>query len=183
MSKIIALYSPCPQCGKSTLARYIPNSVKISFATPFKKMNHALLVDLGYSNPDAWEYVYGSKKEDILPEIGVTCRKIQQTLGSEWGRDNIREDIWLAIVKAKIKQYYWPVVIDDLRFPNEYAMLMDMRACLVKITRPGYVKEHDHPSDGALDDYPFDIELVNDGTPEEMYERFKTMYEAWEELQ
>ena len=75
------------------------------------------------------------------------------------------------------------VVIDDLRFPNEYEMLKDIGACLVKITRPGYTKQHDHPSDGALDDYHFDIELVNDGTPEELYEKFKVSYQAWEECQ
>ena len=187
MSKIIALYSPCPQCGKSTLGKMITDygnkGFDISFAKPFKRMNYILLIDIGYSPSDAMEYVYGSKKEEIIPELGVTCRHIQQTLGSEWGKGYIHNDIWANIGKAKIKQYRWPVVVDDLRFSNEYYMLRDMGACLVRITRPGYTKQHEHSSDGALDDYFFDIELVNDGTPEEMYEQFRAMYDAWEAVQ
>jgi len=65
------------------------------------------------------------------------------------------------------------VVFDDMRFPNEYEMLKKHGARFIKIVRPKVAKEPEHASDGALENFCFDLVIENAGTEWEMYDKFK----------
>ena len=72
------------------------------------------------------------------------------------------------------------IVIDDLRFPNEYTMLKDIGAKIVRITNPEreIVKTE---TEGLLEGFAFDYELVNYKRSLEEYRTQidKMMSELW----
>ena len=124
--------------GKSTAANFLVEDgfVKMSFAEPIKRM----LACVGLSS----EELYGDRKQEpsyILD--GKTPRYAMQTLGTEWGRDLISPNIWVNIIKNGIKELGGNfIVIDDCRFPNEIAMILDMKGIIVYIDRDGEVGDH-----------------------------------------
>lgn len=174
MNNLIALYSPCPQCGKTTLANLIPGVVRYSFADPLRAMIAALLDNIGYDMDRIWRCFHGDLKEVPIPEFGGrTPRFLLQTIGTEWGRWLITPEIWTNVMAARLRHRPGPVVIDDMRFPNEYEMLRARGATLVRIDRPGYTRTGNHASDGALDGYSFDLYVTNDRGPEWMVQQLR----------
>jgi hypothetical protein len=174
MNSLIGLYSPCPQCGKTTLAGLLDGFRLYSFADPLRAMIASLLRFLGYDDMRIWQCFNGDLKEVPIPEFGGrTPRYLLQTIGTEWGRELITPEIWTNIMDARLRDRKGPVVIDDMRFPNEYDMLKAQGALLVRIDRPGYVKTGNHASDGALDGHGFDLYITNDGEPEWMLQQLK----------
>ena len=77
-----------------------------------------------------------------------------------------RPDIWVELLRREIRDASEEiVVIDDLRMPNEYAMLREEGAKIVRITVPGRTVVSSE-TEGRLGGYAFDAELENtmDGT-------------------
>lgn len=48
-----------------------------------------------------------------------TPREALQKMGTEVGRDIFHKDFWVFLLEQRIKSYSNPVVITDVRFPNE----------------------------------------------------------------
>lgn len=92
----------------------------------------------------------------ILFRKSTSPRWLQQSLGTEWGRDLILPDLWITI--AKLKVIAWQamgrdIVIDDMRFINEYDTVLELGGMPVRIRRPGVERTTPpHPSEGALDE-------------------------------
>ena len=61
-----------------------------------------------------------------------------------------------------------PVVITDVRFPNEAAAIKAAGGSLIRIIRPGQDTLDDHISETALDDWPADREVWNTGTLDDL---------------
>jgi hypothetical protein len=174
--KIIALYSPAPGSGKSTVATHLNNRhgyAIVKFAMPLKAMTSTLLEYMGYDNPKiVQQMIEGElKSRPIMGFPEITPRYMMQTLGTEWGRDCLDENFWVRIATNRIRYLNdqgIPVVVDDMRFINEYEALEMLGAKMVKINRPSVVYESDHPSEGLLDDFDFDVEIENIGTIEQL---------------
>lgn len=175
--QVIALYSPAPQSGKSTVASILSDILRhnskstdiYSFATPIKNMVYLLLDQLGVG--DLKNRVYGNKKEEPIKLLGgKTPRYIMQTLGTEWGRQTIHDHIWINIMINKIKESpNHTIIIDDMRFPNERYALEALDALCInvffyKIVRPGIDYTPNHASEGSMDDRLFDEVIINDGS-------------------
>lgn len=159
--KIIALYSPAPGCGKSTACGYMndatPDSRIHSFAQPMRKMTRALLEEAGVRS-ERIDLLMHTCKEVGIPEVGgASVRKLMRTLGTEWGREKVSRELWLLIMHQKIHQARQDgmnlVLIDDLRFWNEYALLRNLGASCWKIVRP-QARGSAHASDGGLERFP-----------------------------
>ena len=124
--------------GKTTAANFLVEDgfIKMSFAEPIKRM----LACVGLSSED----LYGDRKQEPSYMLdGKTPRYAMQTLGTEWGRDLISPNIWVNIIKNGIKELGGNfIVIDDCRFPNEIAMILDMKGIIVYIDRDGEVGDH-----------------------------------------
>ncbi|AOR76540.1 hypothetical protein BES08_07120 [Novosphingobium resinovorum] len=102
---------------------------------------------------------------------GVTSRRLQQTLGTEWGREKIHTNLWvmIAIDEADLSRADGiHVVIDDMRFPNEFEAVEAADGESRRIVRPGFaVTGGAHASEGQLDLIQMP-EIWNTGTVEDL---------------
>jgi hypothetical protein len=175
--RLIALYSPAMGSGKSTVAEHLVAEhefVPISFAAPLKRMTTALLDCFIDDHADVMERVYGARKEEIIPLLGKSSRYLQQTLGTEWGRNLISESMWCDMVFARAHQYRMSgisVVVDDMRFPNEYEGVLKQGGETWRIIRPGTVVTHDHSSEGRLEGRTAHQVIANDGTVQALWSK------------
>ncbi len=167
-SQLIGLYSSVMGSGKTALTDTLVDThgfTSTKFAGTLKHMIGGLLRDAGINRPN--DYTDGPLKETIIPFFGVTCRYLMQTLGTEWGRNQVKDSIWVDVAKEKIRRLMgegFSVVVDDVRFPNEYQAILDMGGKMVHVVRPGLLDATGHVSEGALDRHEFDLMWVNDGS-------------------
>ncbi len=195
MPEIYALYSPYPGAGKTTLAKIIEHykcAEIISFASPMRYMIKALFQYATYNDFKLFYEMYKERREPILK---TSIRHMMRTLGTEWGRNCIRENLWVDIAEEKIKRSCASIILfDDMRFPNEYEMLKKHGAKFIKIIRPEVappkrslfrrflemlrIVKKPHASDGALENFCFDLVIENTGTEWEMYDKFKEWREG-----
>ncbi len=63
------------------------------------------------------------------------------------------------------------VVIDDVRFANEVAMIRDLGGELWRIERPSIAYDGNHSSEGGLEDITPDRVIINDGTITQLKEK------------
>ena len=122
--------------GKSTIANILVRDydfVCLPFAAPIKDM----LEVLGFTKAE----LYGDQKQEINSIYGVTPRHAMQTLGTEWGRQLMCEDIWLRAWRRNlyINAHGKNVVVDDVRFENEIAQLRSLGGRIIRLER------HDRP--------------------------------------
>ena len=170
LPRLIGLYSPAPGCGKTTVANLLIEHERVSFAAPLKRAVCNMLHDLGVASA---HYAY-TDKEAVIPGLGVSARHMLQTLGTEWGRACIHPDFWVMIARAETQRILADggcAVIDDVRFPNEAAMIRDLGGELWRIERPGVTYSGDHSSEGGLEDITTDRVIANDGTIAQLKEK------------
>lgn len=125
------------QHGKSTLAKELRNyfgsrAISSAFADPIKHM--LLAIDLTES--ELWG------KDKMQPSSflgGHTPRRAMQTLGTEWGREQIYNNIWVDAWERSIDRlagHVDIVIIEDVRFVNEVVKIKAMGGILVEVHRP-----------------------------------------------
>jgi hypothetical protein len=188
--------------GKTVLAERLAPTLgytRLSMAEPLKEM----LLALGLTQTD----VNGPPAQRARSHVllgGKSPRFALQTLGTDWGRNRISPDIWANAVYDRILrkqetarelgQEHAGVIIDDLRFPNDWAMLNRLGGVLIRIRRPGIERARTwldrtyyrwpigpcryaarlfgwrpiHETEYHWPDAPADAEFWNTGTPEEL---------------
>lgn len=104
------------RAGKNTLGDFIAMHYGFkteSFALPIKR---ALCAMLGYPMHE-WVKL---PREIPLPIVGKSPRYLEQTLGTEWGRDTVNTTIWTDQLKKRIRESTSNlIVVTDVRFENE----------------------------------------------------------------
>ena len=104
----------------------------VKFADPIKDMLRA--IGLGPAELE------GNKKG--LPSRllgGKSPRYAMQTLGTDWGRSMIHDNLWINIWRSRAKDILadgLPVVCDDARFQNEAEIVRDLGGEIWNIKRP-----------------------------------------------
>ena len=150
--------------GKDTAAGIIAALTRgytYSFATPVRAMLAPLGIDL---NLPYWE----ARKDEFIPALGVSPRRLMQTLGTEWGRDTINPDIWLVMAQRRLHASGPGMVVSDIRFENEAAWVRKFGGCVLHITRKDALAVEAHSSETPVPRFPEDITITNDGTIEEL---------------
>lgn len=136
MNKLIA-FTGLATCGKTTAADYLVKGhgyVRMSFAQPIRQMLSAI----GVTPQEMSE----GKNVPCEKLCGKTPRFAMQTLGTEWARRHIGDDLWVRALCAHIRtarDYGLRHVIDDCRFDNEAAAVKEMGGVVIRIERPGLV--------------------------------------------
>jgi len=107
--------------GKDTAAdalREHHRFIKLSFAEPVYEMMSIVTLTPVEVLRDR------STKEAVITKMGVSPRKLGQTLGTEWGRNMINQNIWVDHLDARLHDIELRtglvgLVISDVRFQNE----------------------------------------------------------------
>lgn len=163
--------------GKDTCADYLVEKhgfIKYSFAGPLKKM---LWSGLGLAPGD---YVDTDTKEAVIPWLGVSYRQAAQTLGTEWGRNCINQNLWvllaqnfvarqLAINSFESTPMVTGVVFSDVRFNNEAEWLRSAGGRIFHLARKDAAMVRDHPSEHGVAARNEDALILNFGTKEQLY--------------
>ena len=152
--------------GKDTLSEHLYTRLgfdcnRAAFADPLKDMLRALGID------DIEGY-----KEEVHPLLGVTSRKMMQTLGTEWGREAIGEDTWINLTKEKGKGKKF-LVISDVRFENE-ANFVRENGILLHVTGRGGIKGF-HKSESGVKFQLGDFRIDNSYDIEYLFSQADTL--------
>jgi hypothetical protein len=175
--KLIALYSPYPQMGKNTFADHLSAIAAPTATVSFAEWGRNTVVSLASDfleggDQEAWEWLSDGRKDTkVIPGLGVTFRHLLQTVLTEWGRKTIHQDVWVRKAKASLRRLhnYRVVLFDDLRFPNEYQMLVKEGATIIRIERKDAPRTKNHESNALLEAMEFDYHVTNDGDVEELH--------------
>lgn len=136
---------------------------------------HALRQTFGSDSVERIAFAEGVK-EELAAACGVTvaeleARKAEFRLGLQfWGTDFRRKmthpEYWVQQAEAKFTRFS-PfnkiIVFTDCRFPNECELVMKLGGVMWRVER-GERPPELHPSETALDNWPFARVLHNNGT-------------------
>lgn len=148
--RLIGIAGPA-RAGKDTLCSYMLDNLdgiwlRSSFADPLKEMLRAIGVDCS-----------DDTKAVVSDDYGVTPRHMMQTLGTEWGRQTIDNDIWVkAFARLNAGKC---VIVPDVRFENEAELVREHGVLIHLVGRGGI--EGDHVSENAIEFKPGDIVIDN----------------------
>lgn len=112
------------------------------------------------------EQLYGteSQKNERLP-CGLTARQVMQRVGKAFRE--IDPNAWLRPFMQEVRENREelddvPVVVCDVRYPNEVDAIRNMGGVVIRLTRAPFADSHE--TECALDGYEgFDYVLDNDG--------------------
>lgn len=156
-------------CGKDTAGEILRNNHGFSttaLAFPIKAMICTLM---GVSMEKWQDRVW---KETPHPALGgKSPRYAAQTLGTEWGRDQMGNDFWVNSCIAKVyAEELQFVAITDVRFDNEAQRVRDTGGYVIQILRPegGEIKETNHASEAGVRDGLIDYKVENAGSIQDL---------------
>ncbi|KUF18860.1 hypothetical protein [Streptomyces silvensis] len=173
------------QAGKDTTGAWFVERgyARVAFADPLK--DAALKMDPIVGTTEYGDYTVDMSSvvsdlgwegaKDARPEV----RRILQELGAAVRA--IDEDFWLRAAMKKVveaNEEGRPVVITDVRYPNESASLARAGFQLLHIDRPG-IPHLTHESECALGPEDAHLLVLNDGTQEDLYARLAII---WDEV-
>lgn len=164
------------RAGKDTVANFILShrgGYLYSFADPIR----AMLVPLGIDMSDPY---WQARKEDVIPALGVSPRRLMQTLGTEWGRQIINPDLWLILAKQRLLNFGPGMVIADVRFENEASWVRSQGGRVIHIERPNNVAIEAHASEAGIEfkGEEGDIKIVNGGTLEDLQNTIREVFDV-----
>lgn len=115
---------------------------------------------------------HGWDRAKRAPEVRRTLQRLGESIRAH------DPDHWIRLALAKVDvadRWGLPVVITDVRHPNEASALTRRGFLLVRVVRPGHQgpageDQRQHVSETALDDYLADTELINSGTLAELHQ-------------
>jgi hypothetical protein len=157
--------------GKSTVATMLTErlfGLTQSFAAPFYDFIIQIAAPFmqdGEQEVRAW---LSDERKDkaLVPGLGVTLRSMLQTIGTNWGRDCVNAQLWTMLAEKKAQKALksYSVIYDDMRFPNEFAMIQRNGGKCIRIDRPGEARGDTSIGEGLLNDHSFDFTIYNSGT-------------------
>lgn len=139
--------------GKDTAAKALIEGkyYRMAFADEIKQ----LAFEFGWN---------GEKDEDgrkLLQDLGMIGRRYSPSV---W----IKHVAWRVVIKGP------PIVFTDVRFQNEADYVRSIGGIIVRIVRPGIISGN-HESELKQCEVAADIEVVNDGTIEDLHNKIKDL--------
>lgn len=154
--------------GKDTLASHLApfGYVRVAFADPLREM--ALAIDpLVALSP--WDRAASMRLSDYVTAAGWDAakrhpevRRFLQRLGTEGVRHHLGDDTWVRLAEARIADLGdVPVVVTDVRYPNEVDLVRRLGGLWVHVNRPDAVTVPGHVSETSLDPSQADVVIHN----------------------
>lgn len=176
--KLIGLIGKA-RVGKDTVGDFLRachSFQRYAFADPIKTMLKAAFPDIDFD---------GGDREAIIEWLGKSPRHLMQTLGTEWGREQVHPDLWVLLADRKIVEVRENglnagLVVTDVRFRNEAELILARGGELWHVMRPGTTEVNDHVSEHAdWTGVPRRM-LMNDGTLNTLFRRVNDLLETSE---
>lgn len=162
------------RCGKDTVARFLiadgHASYQYSLADPIRAM---LFAGLGVDMRDPY---WQERKEEVIPAFGKSPRQLMQTLGTEWGRLQVKDDLWLVLAQDRLYRDGPGMVVADVRFDNEAAFVRRMGGVIVHVRRDNTPDVAAHASESGIVQEPSDKILYNNGTLETLQRDVRELF-------
>lgn len=153
-SRIIGLTGKAG-AGKDTAAKFIKESLE---------QRHRKVHSVAFADPIRWglaamgvpeQYMLDrSLKEAAIPGFnGASYRMLAQTLGTEWGRQQLGRGFWIERMKARLKSYTEVhghpdfLLITDVRMHNESAWIHEQGGWVVEVFRDKVAPVRTHESE------------------------------------
>ena len=179
---IIGICGPAG-AGKTTVAEILcaaGTGVSIPLADPLYKGLAAMFGLSEADLSDRW------MKEQPIDWIGQSPRRLLQTLGTEWGRAVVGDDIWVTICLRRAHQNlqagFRTVVIPDVRFENEARAIRAAGGIIIRVTRPSGCVDGEamrHSSEGGIDESLVDVTVHNTGSMAQLRRAVKATIEEY----
>jgi len=153
--------------GKDTAALRLRDHgfFRVAFADPIYGMIAAM------TGMTVEELSDRDRKEQEIPWLGKSPRQLLQSLGTEWGRQHVSEDVWvrIALRTARIARLS---VIPDVRFDNEAKAVRAAGGSVWRVVRPGVscldASSARHSSERGISPELIDELILNDGSLESL---------------
>lgn len=161
--------------GKDTVTEFILAAIggyQYSFVEPIRRMLNA---GFGIDMHDPY---WQKHKEDPIPILGKSPRQLMQTLGTEWGRELVHENVWLILAMQTLQKRGPGMVISDIRFENEAAWVRSVGGSVLHLERPNAQQVNPHASEAGIIRHHDDLVIVNNGTLEELQAKVMALYET-----
>lgn len=170
-------------CGKNTVATILQERrsfTPIAFADPIYA---AVAAVTGLS---ASELADRTVKESPLPWLGKSPRELLQTLGTEWGRESVHQEIWVRRAMRRAVAIVGAgghVAITDCRFENEAEAIRQAGGAVWQVRRhvaglAGSTARH--ASEAGVPEHLIDLRIENNGT---LHDLEAAVEAAWATLQ
>lgn len=160
--------------GKDTVAHFILSTRGghvYSFADPIRAMLRPLGIDM--SDP-----YWLARKEEIIPALGTSPRRLMQTLGTEWGRELINPNLWLILAKQRLLAYGPGMIVADVRFENEADWIRSQGGRIIHIERPDAMAVAAHASEAGVAFKDEDFRIINGGTLEDLQHTVREIFDV-----
>lgn len=156
--------------GKDTAAQHLVNHhgfQAYAFADPLRDgLMHILNL-----SPCDFE---GDQKEQPLPWLGQSPRQLMQSLGTEWGRNNVHTELWLLLAAqnldllARTHDNAKGFVVSDIRFENEAEFIRKRGGLVIHVQRHGAQHVNAHASESGIEIRTRDVVITNNGSIDDL---------------
>ncbi|MDR5812005.1 hypothetical protein QCE62_00185 [Caballeronia sp. LZ033] len=172
---IIGIAGPA-RSGKDTIGKYLKDEygyAHLSFAEPLRQFV-CQITGIPRERLD-------DLKENVIDWIGKSPRQMLQTLGTEWGRGMVNENLWVlsamyqALALAE-NDGQWSM-FTDVRFENEADAIRQRGGIIIHVSRPDALQVAAHVSEAGVPFERNDWRIVNDGTLDDLYTRVNEIME------
>ena len=166
--------------GKDTVGTILKHDhgfTLLALAYPIKEMICGLL---GVAMVEWDDRIW---RETVLPLYKRSPRQLAQTIGTEWGRLCVHEDMWLNRLLAESRAQDVDLAITDVRFDNEARRIRALGGMVIKVIRPGAGLGVSHPSERGVSAECFNGTILNEGTLENLTRNVESMLLSIRSLQ
>lgn len=166
---LIGLCGPAG-AGKNTVAEFLTGTfMQIAFADPLYECVSTI------TGLPVGKLKDREVKEAVIPWLGKSPRQMLQSMGTEWGRNTIHDEIWIRITMERIKPELdcgRSVVITDVRFDNEAQAILAAGGEVWRVARPGWRCLADeaaaHQSEAGVSDHLVARTIDNSGSLDDL---------------
>lgn len=137
---------------------------------------------------DIQEFIYDRIKQVYTrPDNFIKDRKLLQWIGTEFGRESIRDTLWVDLWREHVRKLHFDfpkvlIVCDDVRFDNEAEVIKGLGGHVIRITtdktdtrtvaKDGIMA---HKSEAGIDNRFVDAIIENNGTIEDLKDSLLTL--------
>lgn len=102
-------------------------------------------------------------------EVAKEARDVRRLLQAHGHgmRTHVDPDVWVTAARRRVRALmddHQHVVISDVRYPDEFAMVQELGGFNIRVVRPGLESGDEHVTETALDSYVFDSVILNNGS-------------------